>query len=318
MKISFKQLGTTPTISFRKSHYFCDYVELVALCNSSDPVSVVDIYDRFYDDERINGIGTDYGAESNDKWMKRIQCWFDEILVRFNSYGTAYPFVLENGSIRIKEVLGDKCYMYLSLLLSSSLSYINNTSILTSAFEEITVEAMKTYLFNRAKVYHFGKSSFTGSRYSGSLKNKIEKLAVDIKRSIICDDKVFQKHDTGDGGADVVAWLPFENDHNIERIQLFLVQSATGKNWDTKQDSVTRLKNFINIPENAQNVLFVPYDFRDTDRDFNETTAITAALIFDRQRILNLIDAGGIWQSTLGQSLREAVDVAIAYEEDIV
>ena len=54
--IDFKPLEVTPKQAFSKSHYYCDYIELLALLDCDDGVSQSDIYDRFYDDSVIEDI----------------------------------------------------------------------------------------------------------------------------------------------------------------------------------------------------------------------------------------------------------------------
>ena len=316
--IEFKSLNNLPDTALSKSHYYCDYIELIVLCDSDDGVAVNDIYDRFLEGERISDIGSEDGAISNEKWNSRIQCWFDQLVTRGESYGDDYPFEFIDGRISLKNDMNDRQKLYLGLLLCSLLSYIENSATFTSVFEKISCEATKSYLPAGAEVHVFGKSSATDTKYQGTLMNKVRELATDLSVKVTCSDDDFRKYDNGDGGVDVVAWVPFSNDTNLERKQIFLGQSASGKNWNTKQGSVDRMFNYLNLPRNVQNLLFVPFDFRDENRNFSEKGEITSELIFDRHRLMNLIDPDVIFNDDLGVLFQSKINASIDFEEDIV
>ncbi|MCV6590968.1 MAG: hypothetical protein OIF57_18395 [Marinobacterium sp.] len=324
----FGNLDSTPSESKYKSHYYCDYVELVSLCEPDDIVSVSDIYDRFYEDGKVShGVSSlgdsnsDDGdaCEPDERWVIRITEWFDILAVRMSVYGESYPFEVSGTSIRLKDNLSSQARLYLALLISSSLKYVDsNRNLFTSAFEEISSLTLRSYLPPSGRAYVFGKSSASDSRYEGSLKEKMSALAKDLGVKVVANDEDFQYYDTGDGGVDIVAWVPFDQDVNKDCIQLLFAQCAAGKNWDSKQNSVVKLKNYLNLPDGAQNVLFVPYDLRGANRQYTERTEITASVVFDRYRILSLLDANTLWAKSTGEQLDSAVQSAIEYELDIV
>lgn len=316
--IEFKSLEKTPTHSQDKSHYFCDYIELIVLCDGEDGVSVSDIYDRFLEDERIQEIGSDNGAEANEKWISKIEDWFSEIEARIFAYGDHYPFELLDRRLKLKSVQTDENLVYLGLLLCSSLSYLDKTDIFTSAFEYLSFCATKNYLPKIAEVHIFGVSSKNNLRYTGSLEKKIRKFAVDINESVSSKPNVFRDRDNGDGGLDIVAWVPFESDINLDKKQLFVGQSASGLNWKDKQASVDRLKNYINLATAPLNVLYVPFDFRDSERQFSENYLITSDLIFDRYRLIKLLTPDVVFDGELGIKFKSHIESAIEFEEDLV
>jgi hypothetical protein len=53
---------------------------------------------------------------------------------------------------------------------------------------------------------------FTVNGYTGSLEDKVTLLAKRLKYKVKTDD--FTNSSTGDGGLDLVAWLPFDKDDN--------------------------------------------------------------------------------------------------------
>ncbi|XQF94090.1 hypothetical protein ACOBV9_22410 (plasmid) [Pseudoalteromonas espejiana] len=115
--IDFKPLEVTPKQAFSKSHYYCDYIELLALLDCDDGVSQSDIYDRFYDDSVIEDIGTEDGSETNEIWNHRIQNWFTEIESRAFFYSDFYPFEFQNGRLKKRADLSDRRLTYIGLLL---------------------------------------------------------------------------------------------------------------------------------------------------------------------------------------------------------
>lgn len=316
--IEFKILEKTPTTARDNTHYYCDYIELITLCSGVDGVSNSDIYDRFFEDNRIKNIGSDTGAESNESWVGEIDNWFQELEVRAHAYTSKYPFSFEQNRFKRKQDLNEEQLMYIGLLLCSSLKYIENSSILSSAFEYASLCAMKKYLPEIAQVHVFGVSSINTGRYTGSLESKIRKLAEDLNYTVSSHPNVFRDRDNGDGGIDIIAWVPFCSDVNLDKKLLFVGQSASGMDWDKKQGSVDRLSNYINIETKSLNVLYVPYDMRDTNRNIREWSYVTTDILFDRHRMLQLLDPAELFNGPLGVQFRSVIESAVEYEEDIL
>lgn len=222
-----QNIHTTPAESFCNEHYFCDYIEILALINNQDVISISDVYDRFKESNDIDEID----INDDDKWNNRINEWFNNIASRGSVFNDFYPFTVSNNNIQLKVALTNKHKLYIFLLLSASQKYIKKTSnTLPKDFEKMSLVVLQNYLPKYAKSYIFGTSS---NRYVGTLEEKIKKLAEDLKYKVKTTN--FQKNNTGDGGLDLVAWLPFLNDTNQNNMQVFLAQCATGKKWSKKQ-----------------------------------------------------------------------------------
>lgn len=317
--IEFKLLDKTPNETLCNSHYYCDYLELLALVDCDDGLSASDIYDRFLEDNKISDIGTENGSIVNEEWMGRISGWFDEINCRMIHYGDNYPFVYDGNRIKKLIDINHNHYIYILLLLCSLLRYIERYHSLTTLFEQISYVSLKKYLPDIAEVHVFGVSSERNERYLGNIEQKYDLLARDLGLTKSTRPNAFRTGDNGDGGVDIVAWVPFRDDPNLDRKQIFLGQSAAGKNWANKQASVDRVKNYImDLPSNSQNILFVPYDFRDTNRYFCQYDEITASIIFDRHRIIKLINLNDINHHPWTEVIQGVMDYALSFEEDIV
>lgn len=320
-----QNINHTPTESYCKEHYFCDYIEILALINNQDIISISDVFDRFREskdididiDEDIDVQATNTSSVENipDKWDTRINEWFTNIATRNTVFNDFYPFVVKSNNIQLKESLTNHHKTYIFLLLSSNQKYISSIgNCLPNDFEEVSLIALKNYLPKSAKSYIFGKSS---GRYVGTLEKKIRKLAEDDLRYKVKATN-FQDNDTGDGGLDLVAWLPFLKDTNQNNIQIFLAQCATGKNWQPKQWETIKITNYyIDFKTQVNYVFFMPYDCRDVERNFSEESDVFDGLFFDRIRILYLLE-NEIDSVMNFASFNSIVNNAISYEEAIV
>ena len=316
--IDFVNLESTPDIARDLTHHYCDYVELLALVDSDNGVSRSDVYDRFLEDSRISGVGSEEGGKSYDQWTSEIDDWFTELSSRALAYSDTYPFEFHAGLFTLKDNLTDRQYLYLGLLLCSLLRYVQSRSSLSSAFECLCLYATKSYLPHIAEVHLFGVSSGNSSRYEGNLETRIRLLAEDMNFPVSNRPNLFRNRDNGDGGVDVVAWLPFNNDSNLDKKLVLIGQSASTLEWATKQHSVERLRSFLNIENNFLNTLYVPYDMRDASRNLSNWSLITVDILFDRHRILQLVQPDEFFSSSLGRSMYELIDAAVFFEEDIV
>jgi len=309
------KLPTPPRESYFNEHYFCDYIEILALAANADVVSLADVIERF----DIDSAGSDENSAIQDKWESRLAGWFAVLEVRRDEYAGFYPFEIESSCIRLKEELNNQHYLYLLLLLSSNLAYINSSfrAVLTTDFESVSLAALTKYLPQQAEVHKFGKSGVANNKFKGAIKVKIDLLAEDLKLDVCYKSHFFSANNNGDYGLDVVAWLPFCSDSNKLYIPIFLAQCATGKNWLEKQHEPLKIQNSISGLDHAINTLFIPYDARNIDRTYNEEAEIKTHLIFDRFRLIFLLKDDFSFIDDF-DSLSDVVLKAIEFEEDIV
>lgn len=318
-----KNIEKVPSQSYFNSHYFCDYIELLALINNNDLLAVADIYDRFYEDNSIeipeNNSDSELGSEvsqTNDAWESRIKEWFSILDTRKNVFKEFYPFIISQNTIKMCSELTYKQQLYIFLLLNSNQNYIRNSNQLTSDFEEFSLRALKNFLPNNAVCYRFGKSMLE-DKYSGHITKKIDDLARDLKYSTKYKASYFAPNDNGDGGLDLVSWIPFEGDENQNNMQVYLCQCATGKEWYKKQDDTDKfIDNYIDFRTQVNLVMFIPFDGRNMDRTFNEEAKMKKNIIFDRVRLVYLLQENKNLITELKSF--EIVNKIIEFEEDIV
>lgn len=315
-----KNIEIVPSQSLCCSHYFCDYIELIALINNNDIVSTSDIYDRFKINESIGG--NDESSEIDDTWTNRIKEWFDILVVRESIFSEFYPFAITGESsnhIQLKNNLNNHHRLYLFLLLCSSLKYIErDTNMLTADFERMSLKVLKNYLPNNAHSRIFGTTATADDGYIGTLKEKIDRLAEDLKYTTKYKENTINHKNTGDGGVDLAAWITFTKDENQDNMQVFLAQCTTGKNWLKKQYEPDKcIRNLINFKTFVNKIMFISYDARTNNRDFSEQNEILDILLFDRVRIIYLL-TNSINEIIELTSFSQIVSPVIEYQEFII
>ncbi len=298
------------------SHYHCDYIELLALV-SKEHETISTVYERIFDGGN-DETGTEDFAQDDDKRNSLIDGWFSLLKIRSQRYGDYYPFEFtDETSFKIKSDIIEKQKIYIFFLIASALANSNHTPAVTSSFELIAKSALSGYLSGSAQCHVFGASNANNNVYKGLLLDKVKKLASDIECQIKIKDSDINEHNIGDSGVDIVAWVVFGDDSCKQNIQVYLCQSAAGKNWKDKQNSMEKLKNLISFPRATHNVIFIPYDARNESGNFAEQMNITADLIFDRLRIIKLL-SNNILSTDDFAVANKLVNNAILFEEDIV
>lgn len=313
-------LSSTPTDSKFDEYYFCDYIELLALCSNSDDISVSDVIDRFYDDnsDDFDQGGRDH-SEKSDAWERKVSDWFINLEARESVFGESYPFsITSRNFISLNRDLSQQQHLYIFFLLcaNSSRTSDGNKSSLRSDFETISTKAFSEYLPSFSISHTFGKSAQNDDRYSGTLREKVKKLAEDLGLTFVAEDDYFSQYNTGDYGLDVVGWIPFPGDDHLKNIQIYLGQCATGRNWLNKQLEPVKVENAIHGLHKSTKMFFVPFDCRNANRSFTNKADITTHLMFDRCRLVFLLKDAIEALTDLG-SYQLVID-AIEYEEDLV
>jgi hypothetical protein len=300
-------LGQLPNKPKFDKHYWVDYIELLCLCNLDGELSQSDTQDKIRElakdlnqggeeEDNIGQIDKDNTisrAEKNDKWKLLIENWYNMLAYRTQTYKEFYPYILslDRKVLKIHKKLTAKRKLYLYLLLSSSLNYVSKYNIkfknrLSNGFEIISLKAINNCLPKGANSHLFGKNPLNNSKYSkGKLFDKLVKLSEDLKEELVAKENNFAPQDTGDGGIDIVAWIPFKDSESHKII--ILGQCACTEEWDSKQFSTSygKVKSVINVKPSNTNVTFIPFCFRDENGNWQRPQNVSSVL-FDRQRLL--------------------------------
>jgi len=304
-----------------KLYIYADYFELVALFNKGTVIGIEEMLDRLNDEGIlcliIEDEDIDFGNKSlvNDTEEAFVIEVFELINQRSNSFENDYPFSVTNSNkIEVKNELNDRHKLYIFLLLSSNLNLFKTFQTdLTTEFEIVAQEALKKYLPDFAIIKRFGKNT----EFQGYAVDKIRQLAkmMSVEVDEFYLDSVSQQG-TQDLGLDIVGWLPLKD--NIGNYISIFGQCACGKDWNKKLNETRRYNKFLKIYLSEINhSLFIPYSLINYNNSafFEHHEFGESILLFERKRILSLIDNENIYNNL---NSKELVEKCISFEESIV
>jgi len=313
-------------------HMWADFVELLCLVNPDRACSRADVLDRYAEALDVDEELADIDAEEeltplrppqrNDKRALQANDWFTHLEYRQTVFRDFYPFYLseQRDSVYRHTELTSKQKVYILFLLASNLTYFNQSdiNILTSSFELVSMEALKSYLPLNAYVKLFGTGPLHHeAKYTGLLINKIRKLAADLGEQVLCNETHFRPGDTGDGGLDIVGWIPL-GDSSGGFILIF-AQCACTDNWETKQFSSSEMKwkKYITFSAPPCNMCFIPICFRSAGGTWHNSTKISDTILIDRVRLVHLLSNNeNISEPTFAPY--EFIENIISFQEPLV
>lgn len=277
-----------------------DYLELLCLFNPDREITRADAIDRIRERKDL-GEGVDEGqddeekskAELNDDDARRIDDLFRHLQYRAGAFKSFYPFSLsEDGDVlRTESALTEKHKLYIFLLLASNTRYfISHMNVLTGSFEMISCEVLKKMMPAHAEVHVFGSNGFGGSRYTGNLWKKVNKLADDIREVVAAKEAEFPPSDRGDNGLDIVGWVPF-GDEAPNLLLVFGQCACSMKEWVQKQNSSSASAWRPTLPLKAppSNMAFIPFCYRAADGSWHRERKIHGTILVDRLRFVDVL-----------------------------
>lgn len=293
-------------------HLYADYVELLCCLRNGELISKSGLIKRFEEfDETVPALSSTVAGPATpeelsaaeeddafDSWAIQV---FANLETRIDLFADSYPFEFEKGALRLKEKLDQRQEVYIALLMCGNLPYFKDFgSILTTDFEAIAFNALKSYLPKNAVVRQLGKNT----DYPGNAQAKIKSLASELNVDI--DSHEVQKvQGNQERGLDIVGWIPFTD--RYANLLCVMGQCACGMDWPAKlsetrrfEYSYFRFKKFDPI-----HAMFVPRGFFHND-DFFQSDEISRSLIFDRGRLLQFLDDVGFFKDLKSQVLVKA------------
>ena len=108
-------------------------------------------------------------------------------------------------------------------------------------------------------------------------------------RGIVTDPNDYNPTDTGDGGVDVVRWLPLGDSQPSNMI--VLGQCACTPDWVRKQSSSSydAWHSRINFIARPSNMCFIPFFFRNAGGAWYKAKDIHSSVLVDRLRLMTLL-----------------------------
>lgn len=217
--------------------------------------------------------------------------------IRQIDLGADYPFVISPDGDTISFEFHDNAAerLYTGLLIASCMRHLEDTSRsrVTGAFELISKEVFKSLMPPGATV----KGTYaSGGDYKGTLFEKMQLIAADLRCTANFKPRDFKTNDRGDGGIDLVGWHDMYDER--EGMPIAFAQCGCSKeDWTFKQLEASPAKHYIHLPvmHPWATYYFLPLDLRDTDRDWAKKNDIGQAIIVDRMRLMKLSKANNLY-----------------------
>ena len=314
----------TPPREKESTYLMADFVELLCVCSPDKEIYRNDAIGRVYgsaETEALMEVESEerdkviHAAPLNDRVVRNAEDWFRHLAYRAGAFGDHYPFQVEADHLALKPCMSPGQRTYLLLLLCSSLRVVSNraSSDLTSGFELLCTQAMRSYL-PKFEVRHFGKAAGESRPYPSKLLGAIEMLATDLREHLSSRLDIRSCKNTGDGGLDIVAWRrPFGDDMAPGSLICFAQCACSPSQWVNKQDEAARSNwsKRIDFVHSPANFMFVPFCFRKADGHWFESDKIRHAILIDRLRICSLLSGA----DTSEFDAAGAVDDLLAHSE---
>lgn len=267
--------------------FWCDFAELRALIHPDRCLSLSDFCSILERSPK---------ARKSPEQAKVI--WRDIINFVKNrgvAFGDSYPFQLDedydNLCLNTQQENSEHQSLYICLLLASSLRLVENTEQpkLTRFFEEFSYHIFRQLLPVGAEIKATWAQGGKDAPYQGTLFNKMQAIASDIRCTANFKERDFRPSNSGDGGIDIIAWHPMTDDRSSIPISFAQCGCSTTE-WKFKQLEASPAKHGSHLPTTHPwaTYYFLPIDLRESDGDWARASDIGAAIIVDRLRLLNI------------------------------
>ena len=239
------------------------------------------------DDEAPDEELKEESSASDEQLSEKAEELFRHLKYREGAFGRKYPFAVDmtHRRLTLRGTAGAR-RLYIFLLLAANLRYFKSlTHRLTTDFEAISKVALERILPASAKVYFFHGAGRSG-RYKGKLFEKMKFLAGDIfeKMSVEADD--FDEHDVGDGGLDLVGWVPTGD--SSPGILICFGQCACTDKWVKKQREPLAVDQVMSLKAAPAKITFIPFCFRRPTGGWFYSHSVETVVI-DRLRLMTTL-----------------------------
>lgn len=266
--------------------FWTDFVELRALVHPDRCYSRGDLAGLLH---RNQDTAVNRTANHESRWDDVIRF----VDTRLYEFGDAYPFRVSSDRDTL-ELVADttaKNEAYLKLLLSSLMRHAphNRRAELGRFFEQASHTVFCKLMPEGSTIHPCWASAGASAHYTGTLYNKMTRLAADIRCNPNFKARDFKPNDTGDGGIDIVAWHPMEDER--DGMPMAFAQCGCSKeDWSFKLLEASPAKHYRHFPvmHRWATYYFMPLDLRHADGDWAYKSDIGEAIVVDRLRLLRL------------------------------
>jgi hypothetical protein len=270
---------------------------LLGVADSADPA--LDILDSAWDadlDIRTTDSEPLEGADLRDSFSRRADDIWRHLKYRSSAFAENWPFLLEpiTQTLQLVDELTEGQKLYSFFLLCSSLRYVDasNMAKLTRAFELVAHRALSA-AFPGWQVHVFGTAAEAGSMFSQSqLWERLIALAAALRCRLLVDREEVSDKNVGDGGLDLVAWLPLPE--KSKGLPMAFAQCACGaSNWKQKQGEANEdhWGEIIKLSASLQNWTFIPFCYHNPQGDWETRFQVQKGILADRLRLFELLNS---------------------------
>ena len=276
---------------------WADYVELLTLCGESSYFSRSNLEELQQEGGELQIDDEDGANLSSAMQDDIISNQWDEIkdkLLQRQSTVTAWPFQFKGNSLQSAFDTHNSAHrLYMVLLLASSLRLCPKSRVneVSAALEEVAYLLFKYMLPKGWSVKPFGAHQTIAEGYTGPLRNKLEKLAVDIHGTLMKQVDDYDSRDTGDGGIDVVAWDSLGDDRGHMPV-IFAQCGCSPRDWEHKQLSVTpaAIESHIATQHPGAAYYITPHDLSASNQKWERASHVAKVVVLDRRRLMYLAE----------------------------
>jgi hypothetical protein len=211
-----------------------------------------------------------------------IDSLFTEVERRRKVCPTSYPFIIDadREGISVDARTNGLVYVFLLLIsVSLSLRAQKRHREVDEIFDLIALEALKTYLGPNSRGLRFGspRSGQRPTTFAAAVRWLSGVLALPSGPGK-------PRRHTGDGGVDLIAWLPFRDER--EAFLVVLAQCTVQMSWQRKAEDIVLRKwhAWVDFGGDPATCLAVPFAVPANYDQWDEVRR-SAVLVFDRLRL---------------------------------
>lgn len=270
--------------------FWTDFVELRAIVHPDRCFSRGDL-------GSLSKRRQDFSDEMSGDRISTHARWRDLISfagVRRTEFKAAYPFVVSDDEDTLEFSYDNKSLEqtnYLRLLLAALMRHLPSTRITEVGryFEQISFVVFSRLMPEGARVRPTWAQGGDEAPYQGTLFQKMQAIASDLRCTANFKERDFKDNDRGDGGIDIISWHPMEDERQGMPIA-FAQCGCSANDWTFKQLEASYAKNGLRLPvmHPWATYYFLPIDLRHADGGWAYESDIGHAIIVDRLRMMRL------------------------------
>ncbi|EKY2077281.1 hypothetical protein QNX21_000366 [Cronobacter sakazakii] len=241
-------------------------------------------------------------SEKNEKREIQLENVWCQLEYRESTLREYYPFIVNGDEISLKENLSAPQRVYILLLACSRLrSFMANTGIAqrwAKFFTLVCKEAMHALVPAHGKVRIFDANSDDRKKYYGTnLKKALAILGRDLGVLGINQKEIDSCSTSGDAGFDLIATIEFP-DGVTTNYGILGQCGAQEKGWPKKtlEAHALNLSAYFHMVFQHPSTMFTPVCYRQSNGDWVQNSATNAVVLFDRIRIMHLLEKGNKWE----------------------